>query len=304
MRQRNVRPGDRMPGPTGRGRHAFRRPAGGDAAVLDIGESGEHWAAHREVGTGMSSRNYDSIAVVVGKRSDARQHGEQRNWPKRTLPTGKKSDVQTALSQIPALRSKATETASRAATGSVAVLKLAYDSVFNPKDPVIGDEAEPNGLKAYLTRSFEKQRRTGSRVLAVALVAGGGWATFVPLSGAVVIPGTVVSETNVKKVQHPTGGIIAGISVTDGMHVREGDLLVRLDDTQVRSNFQVVSKQLEEIRARISRLTAERDGHEDEAAISKNASVLEGRQDDGEQPLTEEASLFKARADARKSQRE
>ncbi len=251
----------------------------------------------------MSSRNYDSIAVVVGKRSDARQHGEQRNWPKRTLPTGKKSDVQTALSQIPALRSKATETASRAATGSVAVLKLAYDSVFNPKDPVIGDEAEPNGLKAYLTRSFEKQRRTGSRVLAVALVAGGGWATFVPLSGAVVIPGTVVSETNVKKVQHPTGGIIAGISVTDGMHVREGDLLVRLDDTQVRSNFQVVSKQLEEIRARISRLTAERDGHEDEAAISKKAGP-EGRRDDVEQPLTSEASLFKARADSRRSQRQ
>src|SRR5262249_9568118 len=138
--------------------------------------------------------------------------------------------------------------------------------------------------------------------LAIALVVGGVWATLVPLSGAVVVPGTVVSETSVKKIQHSTGSIVAGISVTDGMRVRQGDILVRLEDTQVRSNFQVVTKQLEETKARISRLTAERDGREDQPLIHKVA--FENRAAGNEQLLTTERSLFDARADARRSQRE
>jgi HlyD family secretion protein len=268
-----------------RRRDPFRRPTAGNATILDGDEPAEKRSIQREVVTENSIKIYDSIAVVVGKTSVSR----------------------TELSRSPALRSTAGKTATRAATDSVAVLKRAYHSVFNP-DSNLADEAEHDelkahdGLKAYLTRSLENQRRVGSRVLAIALVVGGGWATFAPLSGAVVIPGTVVSETSVKKIQHQTGGIIAGISVSDGMHVREGDILVRLDDTQVRSNFQVVTKQLDEIRARISRLAAERDGHDDQALIRKAA--LASRPDDNEQLATTESSLFKARADARGSQRE
>jgi HlyD family secretion protein len=265
-------------------------PTADDAANLVGHEPKERRAGRLEIVARNSSRRYDSIAVVIGKR-----------FTSRTEP-----------SQTPVPRSKATETAIRAATGSVAVLKAAtgcvavlkraYDSVFNSNDYNLAEEADRGGLKAYLNRSFENQRRTGSRVLAIALVVGGGWAAFVPLSGAVVIPGAVVAETSVKKIQHPTGGIIADISVTDGMHVREGDILVRLEDTQVRSNFQVVTKQLEEIRARISRLTAERDGHDDQPLIRKAA--LQNRSADDELLLTTESSLFKARADTRRSQRE
>jgi HlyD family secretion protein len=279
MPQSSVRPGKSTPRPAGRGLQAFRGVSADDVAILHGGRRVEKRATHREIVTGNSGRRYDSIAVVVGKRSASR----------------------TELSRIPALHAKATQAVIRTATESVAVLKRAYAGIFDPGDCNLVDEANGDGLKAYLTRSFENQRKAGSRVLAIALVVGGGWATFVPLSGAVVIPGTVVSETSVKKIQHPTGGIIADISVTDGMHIREGDILIRLDDTQVHSSFQVVTKQLEEIRARISRLTAERDGHDDEPMIHK--ATFQNRPTDDEL-LTTESSLFKARADARRSQRE
>jgi len=179
------------------------------------------------------------------------------------------------------------------------MVRRALSTAFNPDDRYLEKVSDEAGLSSYIVRSLEKQRRTGARVLLIAVVVGGGWLTLVPLSGAVVIPGTVVAESQVKKVQHQTGGIIANIAVTDGMRVREGDVLVRLDDTQARANFQVVTQQLDEVRARMARLTAERDGQ-----------ALPGKEETGDRtdgrnhPFTSENSLFKARSDARRSQRE
>jgi membrane fusion protein, type I secretion system len=280
MRQSSVRPGNRAPRLANRGRPPFREPIAADAAVLDGRRSAEKRTTYQEIMPGYSGRSYNSIAVVVGKR---------------TNPSA-------VPSRFPALHAKAGQTVTRTVVESVDALKRAYGAVFNPNDLSLAGESDVDGLKAYLTRSFENHRRAGSRVLAIALVVGGGWASFMPLSAAVVIPGTVVAETSVKKIQHPTGGIIAGISVTDGMHVREGDILVRLDDTQVRANFQVVTKQLEEIRARIARLAAERDGRDGQPLMRNAAS--ENRAANDEQLLATESSLFEARANARRSQRE
>ena len=88
----------------------------------------------------------------------------------------------------------------------------------------------------------------------------GAWAILFPLSGAVVVPGTLVVESDVKKIQHPAGGVVANIPVSDGMHVRAGDLLLHLDETQLRTNAQVLTQQLDQMRVRLARLIAERDG--------------------------------------------
>ena len=67
---------------------------------------------------------------------------------------------------------------------------------------------------------------------AIFLVGGlGGWAVVTELSGAVVAPGTVVVDSHVKKVQHPTGGVVGEILARDGDRVRAGDIVVRLDET-------------------------------------------------------------------------
>jgi HlyD family secretion protein len=164
------------------------------------------------------------------------------------------------------------------------------------------DEAEGIGLAARLVHSIRSEFTTGMWVLIVALVFGGGWATLVPLAGAVIVPGTVIAQSNTKKVQHPTGGIVSAIRVHDGSPVREGDVLVELDPTQVRANLEVVSKQLDEARARLARLTAERDGRDVPPSFREAEPGQSGS--NATQVRDSEASLFTARSDARRSQKE
>ena len=80
-------------------------------------------------------------------------------------------------------------------------------------------------------------------VIVVVLVGGvGGWAGTTMLSGAVIAPGSIVVDSNVKKVQHPTGGIVGELRVRDGDRVKVGDIVVRLDDTVTRANLAIVTK--------------------------------------------------------------
>jgi HlyD family secretion protein len=150
--------------------------------------------------------------------------------------------------------------------------------------------------------SFERELRRGLRVLVVALVLGGGWMVFVPLAGAVVVPGNLVVQSNVKAIQHPTGGVVADINVQNGSHVQAGDLLIRLDATQAQAALQVVSKQLDEVRAKLGRLAAERDGldHFDvPGSLASRAS-----EENVASVLAAEQSLFKARYTGRQGQKD
>ena len=96
---------------------------------------------------------------------------------------------------------------------------------------------------------------------ALFLVGGlGGWAVVTELSGAVVAPGSVVVDSHVKKVQHPTGGVVGEIRARDGDRVQAGEVVIRLDETVARANLAMVAKSLDELATRQSRLEAERDG--------------------------------------------
>ena len=103
-------------------------------------------------------------------------------------------------------------------------------------------------------------------LLGGALVTGfltlglGGWASTTEIAGAIVAPGSLVVESNVKKVQHPTGGVVGEVRVKDGDRVKAGDILVRLDDTQTRAGLSIVTKALDELAAQQARNEAERDG--------------------------------------------
>lgn len=97
-------------------------------------------------------------------------------------------------------------------------------------------------------------------LLSFALGAGViSWAAAATLSGAVVAVGSFVVESYVKTVQHPTGGVVADLLVREGQKVNAGDVVLRLDDTQARTNLAIVSKRLNELTARQARLEAERD---------------------------------------------
>jgi HlyD family secretion protein len=109
-------------------------------------------------------------------------------------------------------------------------------------------------------RSLRRHQVAG--LIAVALLAGGvgGWTATTDISGAVIAPGVLVVDTHVKKVQHPTGGIVGEILVRDGDRVEAGDVVLRLDDTITRANRAIIVKGLTELVARKARLEAERDG--------------------------------------------
>ena len=98
-------------------------------------------------------------------------------------------------------------------------------------------------------------------VLAVALVASvGGWALTAKVSGAVITPGTVVIDDNMKLLQHRDGGIVSEIAVKEGDTVEMGQILLRLDDVQTKAELSIVQSQTMELIARRTRLVAERDG--------------------------------------------
>ena len=100
----------------------------------------------------------------------------------------------------------------------------------------------------------------GFATLALLVGGFGAWATMTELSGAIVAPGRIEVELNHQVVQHPDGGVVAGIEVTEGAAVAAGDVLIRLDGTLLQSDRTVLQGQLNELSARRARLEAERDG--------------------------------------------
>src|SRR5438034_10197329 len=96
----------------------------------------------------------------------------------------------------------------------------------------------------------------------VGLLAGGlgGWASTQQISGALIAPGSIVVESNVKKVQHPTGGVVGEVRARDGDLVKAGDVVVRLDDTVTKASLAIVTKNLDGLWARAARLVGEQQG--------------------------------------------
>lgn len=138
---------------------------------------------------------------------------------------------------------------------------------------------------------------------AIALVACtvGAWAVVTNISGAVVANGSFVVDGNVKKVQHPTGGIVGELRVKEGDRVHKDDVLIRLDETVTRANLLVITKQLDEFSARRARLVAERDGKPSLTVPAELAGRL--AEPAIAEMLDAEAALFQARRMARDGQK-
>jgi HlyD family secretion protein len=139
-------------------------------------------------------------------------------------------------------------------------------------------------------------------VLVVLLLGGGvgGWAATSEITGAIIAQGQIVVDSNVKKVQHPSGGIVGELRARDGDKVRAGDVVVRLDDTITRANLAIVTKGLNELNARRARLDAERNGA---ATIKFPSELADSTNPDVAAVLTSEARLFDARLTARNGQK-
>lgn len=155
-----------------------------------------------------------------------------------------------------------------------------------------------------MTRSHVSIGRNIWAGVAVSVVLVGsvaGWAGTTDISGAVIAPGALVVDSNVRKVQHPTGGVVGEIRARDGDRVKAGDIVVRLDATVTRANLAIVSKGLDELLARKARLEAERD---DRDAVEFPQALLSRAADpDVAHIMTGERRLFDLRLAARTGQK-
>ena len=156
--------------------------------------------------------------------------------------------------------------------------------------------------KSAAQPSIRRHIFAGLVVIGVLVLGFGGWAGTTQLSGALIAPGQIVVDSNVKKVQHPTGGIVGEVRVREGDSVKVGDVVVRLDDTVTRAALSIVTRGLNELNARKARLEAERDGI---AEIEFPKSILEGAAADPEvrKIMDAEKKLFELRRTARAGQK-
>ena len=150
--------------------------------------------------------------------------------------------------------------------------------------------------------SIRQHVAVGTAVVGFLAVGLGGWASTAEISGALIAPGSVVVDSNVKKVQHPTGGVVGEVRVRDGDHVKAGDILVRLDETVTRANLAIVRKGLIELYARKARLAAERDGAETVATPRQLADKPGDA--DVQESLASERKLIELRRTARLGQKQ
>ena len=106
---------------------------------------------------------------------------------------------------------------------------------------IMGSKIMGEGGMQGVRRSIRLHLIIGLSVVAVLAGGLGTWASTQEISGALIAPGQIVVETNVKKVQHPTGGVVGELLARDGDAVKAGQILVRLDDTVTKANLAIVT---------------------------------------------------------------
>ncbi|MEH2563494.1 HlyD family type I secretion periplasmic adaptor subunit [Bradyrhizobium sp. AZCC 2289] len=107
--------------------------------------------------------------------------------------------------------------------------------------------------------SIKRVAFAGWLIIAIFFGGVGTWAVTAPLNGAVVGNAVVKVEGNRKSVQHLDGGIVKELHVREGERVNVGDLLIVLDETQARAEYDVLTQQYVVLRATEVRLLTELD---------------------------------------------
>ncbi len=131
--------------------------------------------------------------------------------------------------------------------------------------------------------------------LAVLVFGVGAWSVTANIAGAIVAPGQVEVEENRQVVQHLDGGVVSEILVDDGDLVQAGNVLIRFDETLLKSDIKIIEDQLYEMIARRGRLSAERDGLPTITFDDELLMAAEGSEDIAGL-ITGQSSLFDARS--------
>jgi HlyD family secretion protein len=110
------------------------------------------------------------------------------------------------------------------------------------------------------TWNIRRPLALGIATVVALLVLFGGWAALGHISGAVIGRGVIEVSTTRTVVQHPIGGVVVEILKRDGDRVEAGEVVLRLDDRDLRSALKVTEGALFETLANIDRLEAALEG--------------------------------------------
>lgn len=150
-----------------------------------------------------------------------------------------------------------------------------------------GDFAFANDLKAAVElqtpRTLVLIIRASLLFLVIALV----WAYFAIVDEVTRATAKVIPSRQVQTIQSLEGGLVQEILVAEGQTVRQGDILMRIDDTVLGSQFGEARERRSALRARHARL-------EQEARWS-GPSVLSFPEDANPAAAAAERALYEAR---------
>ncbi len=125
----------------------------------------------------------------------------------------------------------------------------------------------------------------------------GLWATLAPINSAAIAPGKVVLDSSKKTINHLEGGIVAEILVHEGMAVKEGQPLIRLDNTTSKARYELYRGQYVASQASAARLIAERDNL-DEIPFPDSLLSLEDEDEYAATTIDSQRRLFKTRRES------
>lgn len=166
---------------------------------------------------------------------------------------------------------------------------LSKSSVDDVNLKVVGDEAA-------LRASSDTQSIARKALWVLGLGFGGFlfWAALAPLDEGVPSQGMVTIDTKRKSVQHLTGGIVKDILVREGDMVKEGQVLMRLDEAVSRANYESVRQRYLGLSAMQSRLKAEQTGA---GQVNFEKDVLQAAATDAfmAQQVNNQRQLFESR---------
>ncbi len=126
------------------------------------------------------------------------------------------------------------------------------------------------------------------------------WAALAPLTSAAIASGQVTVDSNRKAVQHLEGGIVKDILVSEGARVEQGDVLVRLDDTNTSASVDLLLAQYRTSMAREAALIAEQDGLE--APVYPKELLLHAQSPEVREVIETQDRLFMSRKRALQGQ--
>jgi HlyD family secretion protein len=157
-------------------------------------------------------------------------------------------------------------------------------SALTPRDT----PADPYYPEALMGR----ETRRALTLIGVLLFGLGTAAAVVPIGGAVIGAGDLIVQSRVMDIAHPTGGTVAQILVSNGQHVRRGQLLARLDDRVSGTDAELSTLSVDQLLAQKARLEAEQSG----ASAIAFPATLTARQDDAARSaMADEQRLFALR---------